>query len=101
MIETAQPGSLVAAKSKRGAAMRACLRQGAEAALGVAEHDHVLAHHTRADWRAVGLTNLFGHTGGQPMTAHQLAHWRVALDPAEDIVFFARKHASSLGFAFT
>ena len=78
--------------------MRALLAQYAEPAVGVAEHHQVLAQQPDLDRLAVGLRDLFGHAGGNPMPPHQLAHRGVALDAAQQVVVLGRDHRVSSGW---
>ena len=68
--------------------MRAVFVEHAEPALRVAEHHEALAEQLDAHRRAVGLGDLFGQARRDPVAAHDLAHRRVALDAAQQIVFF-------------
>jgi hypothetical protein len=93
VIEAAQTAFLVAPESERGLAMRAMLAEDAEPTLCIAEDDQVLAQEPCPHWRPVGLGDFFRQAGGQPMAAHQRAHRRCPLDPAQELVFF-RRHAN-------
>ena len=98
VIEAAQPAFLVAREQQRGAPVRAVFVEHAEAALAVAEHHEILAEQAHLDRRAVGLGHLLGQAGRDPVAAHDLAHRRVALDAAQQIVFLRGHHGGvSLG----
>ena len=92
VIEAAQPAFLVAADHQRGAPVRAILVEHAEAAVGVAKHDQVLAQQPDRDRRSVGLGHLLRHAGWNPVPAHELAHGGVAFHAAQEVVFFGRDH---------
>ena len=94
VIEAAQPAFFVARVDERGAAVRAVFVEHAEPAFGVAEHHQVFAKQAYALGRAVGLGDFLGQTRRDPVPAHNLPHWGIALDAAEQIVFF-RSHVSS------
>ena len=72
--------------------MHAAFVQHAQPPLGVAEDDEVDAQQAGADGRAVGLGDLFGEAGRQPVLAHDLAHRRLAFDAAEQFVVFPGHH---------
>ena len=73
--------------------MRAMLAEHAQSTVRVAEGDKVLAEEPHPHRRPVALGDLFGEAGGQPVTAHQLPHRRLALDPAEQVVLLRAQHA--------
>ena len=92
VIEAAQAAILVAREHQRGAPVRAIFVEHADAAFGVAENDEVLAEQTDLDRRAVRMRHFLGQAGGDPVPAHDLAHRRVALDAAQQVVFLWRHH---------
>ena len=83
VVEAAQAALLVAAQRERRAPVRAMLVQHADAAGGVAKRHQILAQQPHAHRRPVALGDLFGQTRRYPVAAHQLAHRRIALDPAK------------------
>ncbi len=60
--------------------------------VAVAEDDQVITEDARLDRRAVGLLDLFGQTHRYPVPTHQSAHWRIAFDTAQQVVFFTGEH---------
>src|SRR4029077_18544359 len=96
VIEAAQPALLVARVDERGAPVRAVFVEHADASFRVAEHDEILAEQPYALGRTVRLRDFLRQAGRDPVAAHDLAHRGIALDPAEQIVFFW-SHVSSRG----
>ena len=74
--------------------MRAVFVKHAEPAFGIAENHEVLAEQLYAQRLAVWLRNFLRKASCDPVTAHDLPHRRMALDAAQQIVFF-RRHGSS------
>ena len=72
--------------------MRAVFVEHADATFAVAENNEVLTEQTNLDRRAVGLRDFLGQAGGDPVPAHDLAHRRIALDAAQQVVFLLRHH---------
>jgi hypothetical protein len=98
VIEAAQPALLVAREHQRRASVRAIFVEYADAAFAVAEYNEILAEQAHLDRRAVGLGHFLGQAGRDPVAAHDLAHRRVALDAAQQVVFLGRHHGGvSLG----
>src|SRR5215469_17282089 len=93
MVQAAQAALFVAPVKQRCAAVRAEFAQHAGPSLGVAEYDQVLAQQARLYRLTVGF-DLFRKTGGDPVLAHELAHRRIAFDPAKQVVFFRRHRVS-------
>ncbi len=87
MVDAAQAAFLVPAKEQIGAAMGAMGLQQAQAALGVAEGDQLLAHHRYAQGRAVRLRQLLGQRHGLPETAEILPHGRIGAGSGEKVIF--------------
>ena len=85
VIDAAQAAFLVAAEEQRGAAMRAAMLHDADAAVGVAEGDQLLAEQQEPHRLAVGL-QLRRQAGGNPVFAHQVAHRRARADAREHLV---------------
>ena len=96
VIEAPQAAFLVAAEGERGVAMRATLGEHAKPALAVAEYDQILAEHARAHRRGIRFRHFFRQAGRQPVAAEQLAHRRVALDAAQQVVFLRGHFARSI-----
>ena len=92
VIEAAQPAFLIAAEHQRGAPVRTVFVEHAEAAVAVAKDHEVLAEQPNPDRGSIRFRHLLGHAGGDPMPPHELAHGRVALDPAQEIVFLGGHH---------
>ena len=92
MVEAAQAAILVAREHQRGAPVRTIFVEHADAAIAVAEDDEVLAEQADLDRRAVGLRHFLGQAGGDPVPAHDLAHRRIALDAAQQVIFLLRHH---------
>ena len=92
VIEAAQAAILVAREHQRGAPVRAVFVEHADATFAVAENNEVLTEQTNLDRRAVGLRDFLGQAGGDPVPAHDLAHRRIALDAAQQVVFLLRHH---------
>ena len=61
VVETPQPGFLVAAERKRRAPMRTVLADDAEPPVGIAKHDEVFAEQPRAQRRTVRLGHFLRH----------------------------------------
>ena len=95
VIDAAQPAFLVAAEKQRGATMRTIFVQEPDAALGVAEGDEVLAQQPHPYRRAVGLGDLAGEQGGNPISPHGPAHRSIPFHPGDELVFLARQHHRS------
>jgi alkylhydroperoxidase family enzyme len=92
VIEAAQTAILVAREQQRRPPVRAVFVKNSDAALAVAKHHKVLAQQTHLDRRAVGLGDLLRQAGRDPVTAHDLAHRRIALDAAQQVVFLGSHH---------
>jgi hypothetical protein len=67
-----------------------------EPAVGITEHDQILAEQPRADWGSIRLHGLLGQTYRDPVPAHELTHRRIAFDAAQQIVFLSRHHRDFL-----
>jgi hypothetical protein len=93
VVETAKAAFLVAPERKRSAAVRAVLVDYPEPAEAVAKRHQVFAQQSHPHRCAVALGDLFGQTRRYPVAAHQLAHRRIALDPAKQLVVFDAQHA--------
>ena len=72
--------------------MRAELVDQADAALGVAEGDQLLAHQLDPHRRAVRLGQFRRQQERRPIAAQQFAHQRAGADAAELVVLFTRHH---------
>ena len=92
VVETAQAAFLVAAERERRAPVRAVLVEHAEAAGGVAKRHQVLTQQPHAYRRTVALGDLLGQARRYPVAPHQLAHRRIALYPAKQLVVFDAQH---------
>ena len=79
--------------------MRARLLNEADLSVGIPERDEVLAEQSHAHRIAVGIGDLLGEQGRQPVAAEDLAHRRGALDPGEQLVILVREHSGLLGCA--
>jgi hypothetical protein len=75
--------------------VRAELAKHANAPVGFAKGDEVLAEQPEPDRGAIRVRQLFGQQRWHPMAAHEAAHRGLALDPAEGLVFFSGQHAYS------
>ena len=62
--------------------MRTIFAEHADAPVGVAKDDEILAEHAHFHRRAVRLGHFLAHQRGQPVAAHHLAHRGIALDAA-------------------
>ena len=62
----------------------------AQATGAVAERHKLLAQHANCQGSAIGLRDLFREARRDPVRAHEPSHRRVALDPREQVVVFAR-----------
>jgi len=89
VIDAAQAAFLVASEIERDATMRAELLDQADAALGVAERDQVLAEQAGARRRAVGFGDLAREQRGDPIPAHGVAHRGALSHPGDKFVLFA------------
>jgi hypothetical protein len=92
VIEAAQPAFLVPTVDQARLSVRAELADQADAALGVAVGDQLLAENAHPDRLALRLLDLLGQADGQPVGAHQPAHRGVARDAAEDLVLGLGEH---------
>ena len=72
--------------------MGALLGHQAHAPVGIAEGDEVLAQQPHPHGVAIGLRHLLDEAGGQPVATHHLAHGRIALDAAQQVIFFWGQH---------
>ena len=90
VVDAAQPALLVAAEEERGATVRAVGGHQPDGALGVAEGDQVLAEQPHLLGLAVGLGQLAGGKGGQPVLAQQVAHERATPGTAQKLVVLGR-----------
>jgi hypothetical protein len=97
VIDAAQAALLVAPEVERHAAMRAIFLDEADAALGVAEGDELLAHQLDAHRRPIRLGDLARQTGGDPIAPHRIAHRRSGAGAGDQLVLFLGKHAVSPG----
>ena len=75
--------------------MRAKLIENADATFRVAEDNEIFAKQANFQRIAIGLGHFFNQAGRQPMAAHDLAHRRIALDTAQEIIFLFREHGGS------
>jgi hypothetical protein len=96
MIEAAQAAFLVASEGERGLAVRTGFAEQTELAATVTERDELFAEQLHAHRRAIGLCHLFRQQRRHPVASHQPAHRRIALDPAQKLVFRLRQHGRSL-----
>ena len=94
VIGAADAVILVAAEKQRRQAVRAEMIHDADAAGRVAERDQLLAEQHQTHLRAVGL-ELGGKTGWNPELPHELAHWRLAADAGQELVFGFADHLAS------
>jgi hypothetical protein len=65
-------------------------------AIRIAKYHQIFAQYPSANWRAIRLTDLFNEAYGLPMSAHQLTHWCLAFNAAEQVVFFGGHHVKIL-----
>ena len=89
VIDAAQPAFLVAAEIERGAAVRAQFVQQADAAVGVAERDKVLAEQADAGGGTIGFGDFLGQQGRNPIAPHGIAHRRARPNPGDEFVVLA------------
>src|ERR1700679_1430283 len=79
--------------------MHAVFFENADLSGTIAEHDQLLAEQRDPKRIRIGGRQLIGSGDGMPVTAHHLAHRRVASDATERLVFRVGEHvAISLGF---
>src|SRR5436309_2149715 len=71
------------------------LVERAEPACSIAKRHKILAQQSHAYRRPVAFGDFLRQARGYPVTAHQLPHRCVALDPAEQLVLFWTQHGSS------
>ena len=87
-----EPALLVARERERRAAVRTALVEEADPTVRRPERHVVATHQADAHGRTVG-DQLRGDQRRDPVVlAEQRAHWRVALDPGQQLVLFARHH---------
>jgi hypothetical protein len=72
--------------------VRASRVEHSQPAIAIAEGNKILAEDAKGNRRSVRLHELLGQGRGNPMLPHELAHGRVALDAAQQVVFFNCKH---------
>ena len=92
VVQTAQTAIFIAAINQRRFAVRAILVHHTDTAQGVSEHHQIFAQNSGLDGRAIGLRNFFHQADGQPLTAHELTHRRIALDAAQQFIVFRSDH---------
>ena len=90
VIQASEPAFLVAAEGERRAAVRTMQVEHAQAAGAVAERHEFLAQHANGQGSAIGLRDFLREARRDPVRAHEPSHRRVALDPREQVVVFAR-----------
>jgi hypothetical protein len=94
VVEATQTTIFVAAIDQRNFAVWAVFVHHAHAAFGVPENNQVFAQDSRLDGGAIGLRNLFDQTNGNPLSAHELPHGRIAFDATQQVIFFWGYHDS-------
>ena len=92
MVETTQAAVFVAAIDQRSFAVRTVFIHHTHPAFRVPEDHQVFAQNSGLDGRAIGLRHFFHQTNGNPLTAHELPHGRLAFNAAQQVVFFGRDH---------
>ena len=92
VIHAAQAAFLVASQPQRRQPVGTQFFQQADASVGVAESDQLLAQELDADRLAVGLGQLPREQGGHPVAAHQLAHGSPGADLGQRNVISLRNH---------
>jgi ATP-dependent exoDNAse (exonuclease V) beta subunit len=98
VIKAPQAAILVPAKIEGGPPVRTELVDQTDITITVAKRDKVFAKQAHADRLAVGLY-LLGHERRNPVMAHQLSHWGIALNFADKPVFFLSNHENPYNFA--
>ena len=93
VIQAAQSTFFVASQHQRGTPVRTQFIQYAHLAVAIAKHHQIMTEHPCLHRRAIGLGYFLAQADGYPVPAHQLPHWRLALDAAQQIVFFGAQHA--------
>ncbi len=78
-----------APEEERRLPVRAALVQEPDAPPRVAEGHQLLAEQLDTHGRAIGLGQLPGQEGGEPVVTHRLAHGRAAADAGDSLVLFA------------
>jgi hypothetical protein len=76
--------------------VQAVFAEDAEPARRVAEHHQVFAEEPRAHRRAIAFGDLLRQAHRQPVLPHELAHRRIALDPAQQFVVLFGHHPAAL-----
>jgi hypothetical protein len=89
------PPSSLRPIDQRGAAVRAGFVEHADATIAVPEYHEVLAERARLGGRAIGLADFLDKAHRRPVAAHQLAHGRVTLDAAQQLILFSSQHSNS------
>ena len=93
VIDAAESAFLVAAQPEGGQAVGAEFLQEADASLGVAESDQLLAQQLEAHGVAVRFRQFPGQQGGHPVAAHQVAHSGAGADAGQGDVVGLRNHS--------
>jgi hypothetical protein len=91
MVETAETAFFVSAQDERSSAVRTQFVENADATLGISECDEILSHQAHLDWRTVGFSYFFRQTSRHPVVTHDLAHWGIALNLAQQVIFSGGK----------
>jgi hypothetical protein len=64
--------------------------------LAVFEDHQVFSQDPCPDWCSIGLVHFLAQAHRLPVAAHELAHGRIALDSAEQLVVFFSHHVVNL-----
>ena len=86
VVDAAQAILFVSSKEHRGTAVRAGVRDNANAARGGSKGDEVLIQKSQPYGCAVGDRQFFWHQRWYPVLAHQLAHGRFRPNTAHQFV---------------
>jgi len=75
--------------------MRTSLLKDTDLTLAVAKHHQGFAQNARPHRSAVRLGHLLNQAHRQPVLAHELTHGGIALDTAQQLIFFTSDHGVS------
>src|SRR5262249_24968809 len=96
VVHAPQTTFLVAAEEETCAAVWTVMREQAYASAGVAEGNEPFVQEQHGHGVRVARRKLRRQHGGNPILAHEVAHWRTGSRAANQLVLFAAKHRSLL-----
>ena len=94
VVQATQTTVFVAPVDQRNFAMRTIFVHDTHTAFGIPENNQVFAQNSCLDGRAIWLRHFFNQTNGNPLSAHELPHGRIAFNTAQQVIFFWGYHGS-------